>query len=725
MEYFNLDLEIRSGSGGAYPVRVQTHDGRVIQSQMRFPSSEWEMAKRLKDTEATQPNPTLHRQPLSSRERAMQTFGERLFEGLMTGAVGITYNVSLNLARREKKGLRLRLHLSAPELSSMPWEYLYDPGERGYLCLSEETPIVRLPDTADPFKPLEVTLPLRILVVAASPIDQDALDLEEEKRVLNEKLGPLIQSGIVRLRWSESTWEMLQHHCQRDWHIFHFIGHGTFHEQTGEGILALEDERRRTKRVRASVLADLLKNIPSLRLAVLEACQGARGSEQDIFSSLAATLIQKQIPAVLAMQYDITDRSARAFAGTFYDALAAGKPVDGAAAQARIAIRQETPHTLEWGTPVLYLRSSGGKLFEGLGKMTSESGLVVVEPPPDKTSVPPKRRITRRQALVGLGVTGIALGTGTVLLVELGPKPKPLSWDGVYRGHTDLVRSVAWSPDGTRIASASNDRTVQVWDSRTGKPLLTYRMHQDQVLAVSWSPDGRRIVSASKDGTAQVWDASSGQKLLTYTTHRGQVYTAAWSPRGGMIASGGDIADQTVQIWNDMTGDRLYTYTGYSGFIGDAEWSPDGQRIASGGGGFQSFGIQIWDALTGNNVVNCVGHTDSVFAVAWSPHDGKRLVSASNDKTLRMWDALTGAFLFSYPGHQGFVYGVSWSSTDNRRIASCSADNTVQIWDAITRSTLYTYRGHTRQVHAVAWSPDGMQLASGSTDTTVHIWKPA
>ncbi len=290
-----------------------------------------------------------------------------------------------------------------------------------------------------------------------------------------------------------------------------------------------------------------------------------------------------------------------------------------------------------------------------------------------------------------------------------------------YRGHSAPVNAVAWSPDSTRIASASNDKTVQVWEATTGKNLLIYGGHSDSIWVVAWSPDGRRIASASDDRTAQVWDAVTGKNLLTYGGHSGwlrsmPINAVAWSPDGRSIASAS--SDQTVQVWDAATGKNLFTYRGHSGTIWFVAWSPDGRRIASAS---SDQTVQVWDAATGKNLFVYHGHSKAVGAVMWSP-DGQRIASASKDKTVQVWDAVTGKNLLAYRGHSKAVGAVMWSP-DGQRIASGSADNTVQVWNATNGSPIVSYTGHSDAVTSVAWSPDGQRIASGSADKTVQVWQ--
>ena len=299
-----------------------------------------------------------------------------------------------------------------------------------------------------------------------------------------------------------------------------------------------------------------------------------------------------------------------------------------------------------------------------------------------------------------------------------------------YNGHSNYVSAVGWSPDGKRIASASGDGTVQVWDASNGGHVLTYRGHSGDVLTLAWSPNGQYIASGGLDATVQVWNAATGVHIYTYRGHSDAVYDVAWSPEGERIASVSN--DGSVQIWDATTGKNVVAFRNPSSARGEAApfnavaWSPNGQRIVAGGNG----DVMVLDAATAK-VLSYLGHNGGiVHALAWSP-DGKYLAVGSSNETVELWNMATGNNFFNYSGHTADVLAVGWSP-DGKRIASASSDGTVQVWDTLTGDHAYIYRGHAdyywghftsgASVDAVAWSPGGKQIASGGSDNTVQVW---
>src|SRR5215211_2252569 len=364
-DYLDFELEIREGESRGYAVAVRSPAGEA-QEQMSFPFDERQLRDKLKDLEIALLRSGGTRRALSTEERTVQEFGQSLFEAVLVGKVGTCYYRSMDQAQQQGKGLRLKLHVKPPNLTVLPWEFLYDPDRDEYLCFSRDTPIVRYTDLRQPVGRLSVEPPLRILGMVASPRDLDPLDVKHEKGLMNEAIEDLQADGLVELTWLEGeTWRDLQRTMRRDgpWHIFHFVGHGDFDLSAQEGLIAFTEKGTgRRHLLRSRDLARLLDGHPSLRLVFLNSCEGARGSEGDPFSGTAATLVRRGIPAVVAMQYQITDEAAIEFSSAFYESLADGLPVDAAVTEARVAVSMDS--MLEWGTPVLYMRSPDGRLFD-------------------------------------------------------------------------------------------------------------------------------------------------------------------------------------------------------------------------------------------------------------------------------------------------------------------------------------------------------------------------
>ena len=273
--------------------------------------------------------------------------------------------------------------------------------------------------------------------------------------------------------------------------------------------------------------------------------------------------------------------------------------------------------------------------------------------------------------------------TGTQLLALRGHSPlvheTRTPWDSesaldqVTLDPRGFVFSVAWSSDGTRMATGGMDQTAKVWDTETGKELLTLGGQHGPVSSVALSPNRKRLSTGNWDLTASVYDTETGKELVTLRGHKGPIVSVAWSPDGKRLATGS--GDNTPMVWNAETGNRL-------------------------------------QALN--------GHLGSVLSVAWSP-DGKRLLTGSVDGTAKVWDAGSGRELLSLNGHRASVSSVAWSP-DGRCLATGSVDTTTKVWDAETGKELLTLTGQTSRVLSVAWSPDGKQLAAVSGDHTVQVY---
>jgi hypothetical protein len=384
INYLDFDLKI-SGEGGQYTATVLNSPAGQGQVSFKLPFSELELDNLL-----------LRMTPLRSSRRkdspemlSARTLGNGLFQSVFQGTVRDCLVQSLAKIT-DQSGLRIRLRLQeAAELSELPWEFLYDRDNGRFLVQSVYTPVVRYLEFRESIIPLKVTLPLRILCVISNPIDiTPTLNVEEERRRLERALKGLTDQGLVKIDWLEqATLNGLRQALRKGvYHVFHFIGHGGFDRRAEQGVIVLTDEYGRRQEVGAETLGALLHDHCSLRLAVLNACEGARSTTADPFAGTAANLVRQGIPAVVAMQFEISDRAACTFADEFYAALAQGDAVDAAQAEARKALLCMPGDNIEWGTPVLYLRSPDGVLFD-----VSAVPFSAALPPPPTQEVKPAR----------------------------------------------------------------------------------------------------------------------------------------------------------------------------------------------------------------------------------------------------------------------------------------------------------------------------------------------
>jgi len=366
LTYLDFDVLIERADQGAYRVRVvNAPAGPTPSSSFTVPFSQLELENFV--LKIGRPRRVVRRVD-EPETAAIKAFGSQLYRALFHDELEVNLLRSQSQATAMGMGLRLRLRLSdTPELAELPWEFLYDRSRNRFVCLSDRTPLVRFLEVPDPPRPLPVSPPLRVLVMISSPRDPSfaELDVEQEWAKLQGVLSGLEQAGLVHLeRLETATLSALRQRLRRDdWHVLHFIGHGGFDPHAQDGVLVLEDQAGGSRLVTAQALGVPLHNHDPLRLVVLNACEGARSDPTDPFAGTAQTLIQQGIPAVVAMQFEITDPAAIAFTGELYAAVADGYPLDAALSQARQAIYTDVSE-VEWATPVLYLRAPDGRIFD-------------------------------------------------------------------------------------------------------------------------------------------------------------------------------------------------------------------------------------------------------------------------------------------------------------------------------------------------------------------------
>jgi WD40 repeat protein/serine/threonine protein kinase len=295
-------------------------------------------------------------------------------------------------------------------------------------------------------------------------------------------------------------------------------------------------------------------------------------------------------------------------------------------------------------------------------------------------------------------------------------------WDAItgqdlltLKGHLGPVRSIAFSRDGLRIITGSDDRTARIWDAATGQLLRALKGHTDEVLSVAFSPDGGRIATGSADGTARIWEASSGKPILTFTGHSNWVSGVAFPPDGGRLLTASD--DQTAKIWDVTTGKELMTFKGHDDAVRSAAFFPDGRRVLTGS---EDQTARVWDVATGLELFSLRGHTAPVTCVACSA-DGQWLLTGSSDHRAKIWEAAAEPGVTMLSPHDGGMVALAFSP-DGQRIVSCRGDNTAQVCEATTGKELFTLRGHLNPVRAAAFFPDSRRIVTGSGDQTARVW---
>lgn len=349
----------------------------------------------------------------------------------------------------------------------------------------------------------------------------------------------------------------------------------------------------------------------------------------------------------------------------------------------------------------------------------------------------------------------LASGSGdtTVRFWDLGTQLP----DKTCKNHKNWVQCVAWSPDAACLASGDQNGAVWLWNPATGEPLGQCRGHSKCITSMAWEPAHvqlpcRRLVTASQDCTAKVWDISIRQCVFTLSGHTHLVSCVKWGGDGLIHTSS---RDGSIMVWDAKNGAKTLTLAGHGHWVNtlalSAEYAlrtgaydhtakapasdDEGQQIAlkryqaacSGQperlvSGSDDFTIFLWEPSKSKKPLGrMTGHLQLINQVQFSP-DGRWIVSASFDKSVKLWDGLKGVFVATLRGHVGPVYQVAWSA-DSRLLVSGSKDSTLKVWDVHTRKLRLDLPGHADEVYTVDWSPDGASVASGGKDKVLKLWR--
>jgi uncharacterized RDD family membrane protein YckC len=360
MEYLTLNVSLQELDGRASyeaVVRGPAGDGRA-RFELDFGGQD------LDAITAVVSRPRSSRRRIETVQSAQaREFGSRLFELIFQGSARDALVTSMSSALgADERGLRVMFDLEgAPALRNVPWELLWDKPD--FISISAYTPVLRYVTPSLRRPPIVVRSPLRILGMVSSPGDVEALNVEDEKEQLTNACQHLKDRGLLEIEWvAEANLSGLLEALKSGtkFHIFHYMGHGDFDEQNEDGVLLFEGPAGRSQRVPGARLGTILRDHHTLRLAVINACEGARTANDS--SGVASSLMEYGLPAVIAMQFEISDVAAISFARCFYGSLARGNAIDTALADARLGMFADE-HALEWATPVMFTSVDDGQLF--------------------------------------------------------------------------------------------------------------------------------------------------------------------------------------------------------------------------------------------------------------------------------------------------------------------------------------------------------------------------
>ncbi|HCF29057.1 MAG TPA: hypothetical protein DEV81_18060 [Cyanobacteria bacterium UBA11049] len=281
--------------------------------------------------------------------------------------------------------------------------------------------------------------------------------------------------------------------------------------------------------------------------------------------------------------------------------------------------------------------------------------------------------------------------------------------------HRNTVWSLAFSPDSQLLASSSGDKTIKLWQLKSGELLRAFPgAHSDTIWSIGISHDGQTLVSSSGDKTVKIWNLNTGELLRTLVGHTDTVSSVAISQDGQTVVSGS--GDKTVKIWNLNTGKLLRTLVGHTDAVRSVAVNSDGKIVASGSADNT---VKIWNLNTGKLLHTLTGHTGKIISIAISPN-GKMVASGSNDKTIKLWNPQTGRRLHTLVGHSAHINSVAFRS-DSKVLVSGAEDRLIKLWNPETGTLLHTLSRHSEDIYAVAISPDGKTLASGDKDGEIKL----
>ena len=517
--YDDFEIALTARADGTYDLNAVTPDRSHFHTTFKMPPTAAELVEaaagiaRVRSRRATAPptdappgttGTTTREAPAADgvvsqgdKSASAEQLGAALAGALFADGIGDAYDEARVSNARASRGVRLTLSLAgAPALLSLPWEFLFRRPR--FLANSRHTPVVRRLDAGVKLDPVPITGTVRILGVVSNPNEFARLDVRAEQRRVEKAVSTMKKAGRVELKWLPSaTPESLRQALLDEYHVLHYIGHSSFTE-ANDGAIYLRNADGSAAEVDGTKLANMLSDQNSMRLVVLNSCEGARTTLSDPYAGVATTLIQLGMPAVVAMQFEISDEAAQLFSAVMYENLVGRRdPIDAAVSEARKAIYVQLDQ-LEWATPVLFMRDPNLALFEfadptpvippaepadltdeikEIDEAAKQTGGDPSEPGPPVTPPPGSwaQRLLRKPAVVIGVVAALAAATiGVVAIVD--PDPSTPTTLAPTTPAPTTAPSTTVAPTTTLVPVVAGNRTlaatVQVDDDSTGRTQL-------------------------------------------------------------------------------------------------------------------------------------------------------------------------------------------------------------------------------------------------------------
>jgi hypothetical protein len=749
--YQDFDLLIEPGAPGYYRARVlRSPAGESAQVEFTLPFSPVELENFV--LKLGRP-PRSTRGPGRPESAPLKDFGGKLYGAVFQGELRDTLMRSLTMTSGPRTGLRLRLRLGdAPELAELPWEFLYDGRLNRFLAQSRRTPVMRYLDLPDPPHPLAVDGPLRLLVMISSPTGYPPLDVEQEWSLLTDALAAAKEEGQVIVERLPASMSTLRRQLRRQaFHMFHFVGHGYYRPDWADGVLIMEDPNGRPQEVTGEELGSLLNEYDQTRLAVLNACEGARTDASGPFAGVAQSLIQQGLPAVVAMQFEITDDAAIIFAQELYGAIADGYPLEAALAEARGAIR-DAGNPAEWGTPVWYSRAPDGHLFHlttpgrssNAAHRAPNEGVRLIEENPHTRPIR-EESVSVAEAAGALPASARpqAAGPSSTQKADLptiaaaGPPALTMAARqpnlATTPPYSSAAGNIAKHPQSPPPATSPQTHTTAQNKTPTRRPQLPRRSARilvagatvsallaggffllgngskatpptapeatltdpgrDSVNAVAFSPNGKTLAAGDSDGSTILWNIATSKITAPLNDPgRHSVDAVAFSPNGETLAA--SDYDGSTHLWNIATKEITATLTDPRSHEADeVAFSPNGETVAVAECTSSCHG--------GNGPAN--GHT-TIFNLATGKITATLIDPGKWDQVIAMALSPDGKTLAVNDLNRAYLWSIA-----TRRIIAPLDDPSADPGGA----------------DALEFSPNGKTLAAGFDNGSTYLWNTA